>query len=117
MARASVPYVPDRGDVIAINFNPQSGIEQSGERPALVLTNKSFNSGSGLLFACPITKTRRNETLEIEMPRSSNVMGVALVAHTRSVDWSTRGARFVGRVPSALLDDAGSILKAILQIE
>lgn len=117
MAKVSSRYVPDRGDVIVINFTPQSGIEQSGERPALVLTGKSFNSSSGLVFACPITRTRRNEILEIDMPNSSNVNGVALIAHTRSVDWSSRGARLVGRVPMALLDDAGNILKAILQIE
>ena len=116
MGKARARYVPDRGDVIALNFTPQSGIEQSGARPALVLTSKSFNSASGLVFTCPITRTRRNEILEIEMPSSSNVTGVALIAHTRSVDWSSRGARLVGRVPPALLEDVGNILKAILQI-
>ena len=55
----AAPYHPDRGDLAWINFEPQAGREQAKNRPALILTSREFNLRTGLLIACPITRTER----------------------------------------------------------
>jgi len=52
-------YIPGKGDFIAVTFDPQSGREQKGRRPALVVSNDLFNKHTGLVIVCPITNTDR----------------------------------------------------------
>jgi len=52
-----VKYIPEQGDIVALSFDPQSGYEQKGRRPAVIISNKTFNQHIGLAFACPITKS------------------------------------------------------------
>lgn len=107
-------YVPRKGDVIALTFDPQAGHEQRGRRPALVVSNDLFNKHTGLCIACPITNTRRDHPFHVGVPESDGVTGFVMVEQVKSVDFRTREAKRIGRASSALLDEVLSILDACL---
>jgi mRNA interferase MazF len=77
---------PDRGDAIWLEFNPQTGHEQAGRRPALVLSPQAYNRKVGLLICCPITHQAKGYPFEVRLPDNSGVSGVIL-ADLRSKVW------------------------------
>ena len=87
-------YVPDRGDLVWLNFIPQSGHEQRGMRPAIVLSKESYNSKTGLALCCPITTKVKGYPFEVET-RSQNVQGVILSDQVRNLDWRSRQAQLI----------------------
>lgn len=95
-------YVPDRGDLIWINFNPQSGREQAGRRPALVLSPAKYNGRVGLALLCPITRHAKGYPFEVPLA-SSGIEGVVLSDHVKSLDWNLRDAEFVGKAEVAVV--------------
>lgn len=97
-------YVPDRGDVVWLNFTPQSGREQAGHRPALVISPKSYNQKVGLALFCPITSHVKGYPFEVALPTGFSVSGAVLSDHIKSLDWKTRKAEFKGRVSKAVLE-------------
>jgi len=107
-------YVPSRGDLIAISFDPQSGREQRGRRPALVVSNDLFNRHTGLCIACPITNTRRDYPFHVPIPDGLPVTGFVMVEQVRSLDFGARKAKRIGRVPEGVLEEALSILDAVI---
>ena len=90
-------YIPDRGDVVWINFNPTRGSEQKGKRPAIVISPKSYNSVSGLALLCPITSQVKEYPFEVVI-KIKNISGVALVDQIRSVDWRERKIKYIGKI-------------------
>lgn len=88
-------YVPDRGDAIWINLDPQSGREHAGRRPAIVLSPSQYNGRVGLALICPITNRVKRYPFEVEIPAGLPVTGVVLADHVKSLDWRTRQAQFV----------------------
>lgn len=92
-------YVPDRGDVAWINFDPQAGHEQAGRRPALVLTSAIYNAPSTLAIVCPITSKAKGYPYEVPIPSGLPVAGVVLADHARSLDWHARNAQFICTLP------------------
>lgn len=88
----AAPYVPDRGDVIRLNFDPQAGHEQAGHRPALVLSPKAYNGRTGLCLVVPITSQSKGYPFELALPAACRTTGVALCDQVRSLDWKTRMA-------------------------
>lgn len=88
-------YVPEKGDLIALSFDPQSGHEQKGRRPALVVSNFLFNKATGLAIVCPLTNTNRNIPFHLPVPSSSSLTGFVMVEQVRSVDFNARKAKFV----------------------
>ncbi|MCC6154388.1 MAG: endoribonuclease MazF [Candidatus Hydrogenedentes bacterium] len=88
-------YVPKPGDVIWISFDPQAGREQSGRRPALVLSPVHYNKRSGLCLCCPITSRVKSYPFEVSIPGGLKVQGAILADHIRSLDWRVRGAEFM----------------------
>src|SRR4030065_1421235 len=78
-------YVPQKGDFIAVSFDPQSGHEQKGRRPALVVSNDLFNRHTGLAIVCPITTTHRNFPFHVALAREKNVTGFVMVEQVKSV--------------------------------
>lgn len=108
-------YVPDRGDIVWTNFDPQMGHEQAGSRPALVLSRKLFNEASGLALFCPITGRQKGYPFEVPVPRTQNVYGVVLVDHLKSLDWEARPIEFVERAPDTLLDSVLDKLDILLR--
>jgi mRNA interferase MazF len=112
MARAK--YVPDRGDFVWLNLNPRTGHEQSGYRPALVLTPTTFNGKSGLCVVCPATSKPKGYPFEVPHPGADDPNTVILSEHVRCVDWRARGARFLHRVPQDVLDEVVARLDALI---
>ncbi|HEU0009548.1 MAG TPA: endoribonuclease MazF [Verrucomicrobiae bacterium] len=105
---------PERGDLVWIDFDPQSGREQAGRRPALVLTPSSYNRLVGLLIACPITRQAKGYPFESALPAGLAVQGVVLADHLRSVDWRKRRAEFIGKAAAHVLDDVAAKVQALL---
>ena len=87
-------YIPTRGDIVWLSFTPQAGHEQSGHRPALVLSPKSYNDKTSLALLCPITSTSKGYPFEVPLPSQSAISGVVLVDQIKSLDWRSRQARF-----------------------
>ncbi|MFQ6609667.1 MAG: endoribonuclease MazF [Fidelibacterota bacterium] len=109
-------YIPNRGDIVWLNFTPQSGHEQMGKRPALVLSPKSYNAKVGLAVFCPITSQIKGYPFEVRIEKTKKIGGVALSDQLKSLDWQSRKARFVEKVPESVLVECSSKLKALLQI-
>jgi len=107
-------YVPERGDLIALTFDPQAGHEQTGRRPALVVSHFDFNKHTGLAIVCPVTTTDRGFPFHVAIVGCPKVTGFAMVEQVKSVDFRTRQAKRVARVPSPILDEVLSILDACI---
>ena len=107
-------YVPDRGDVVWIDFDPRAGHEQAGRRPALVLSPKIYNRRSGLMLCCPITNQVKGYPFEVAVPARSGTTGVVLADHVKSLDWKARGARKRGKAPRPVVIEVFRKLHALL---
>ena len=105
-------YVPDRGDIIWIDFDPQAGHEQAGHRPALVLSPAVYNAKVGLLIACPMTTKLKGYPFEV--PISGAAPGAALADQVKSLDWRARGAVFKGRASTNEVMDARKKVRALV---
>jgi mRNA interferase MazF len=101
MPRAA--FVPERGDFIRVVLDPRIGREQSGERPALVLTERQFNELTGFVFAAPITNTEHRWPFEVPIPRGLRVQGVVMADQTKSIDYVARYVRFLAKAPDTLV--------------
>jgi mRNA interferase MazF len=107
-------FVPKKGDLIALSFDPQSGHEQSGRRPALVVSNDLFNRHTGLCIACPITSSRRDFPFHVALPDDHDVTGFVMVEQVKSIDFRARRAKRIGQAPTQVLDEVLSILDACI---
>ena len=94
-----------QGDIIKLNFNPQSGHEQAGFRPAVVISNDFFNEKVNMTIVCPITNTNRSFPLHIPLDDRSKTTGVVLCEHVKSIDLEARSYHSVERIPQDLLDE------------
>lgn len=112
-----VAYQPERGDFIWLDFSPQSGTEQAGRRPALVISPRDFNIATGLAVVCPITNTNTGGTFEVPIPRGVKVSGVILSHQFRSLDWITRNAKFHSKANQDLMWEVMGRIEAILCID
>ena len=92
-------WTPERGDIVWITMNPTAGHEQSGRRPALVLSPGSYNSKVGLAILCPITSQAKGYPFEVRIPDGLTVEGVVLSDQAKSLDWRSRGAEFACSAP------------------
>jgi mRNA interferase MazF len=112
----SAAYQPDRGHFVHLNFTPQAGSEQAGNRPALILSPQTFNIATGLAFVCPVTNQGKGSPFEVPIPRGAKVTGYVLVSQTRSIDWIARNTQFHSLAPEEFVLDVLARLEAILQI-
>lgn len=108
-------YLPDQGDLAWINFDPQAGREQAKNRPALVLTTSDFNAATGLLVACPVTRTERQWRTRIALVGTTTI-GFIMIEQLKGLDWQARGAAFIERVPRSLMDDVKSRIGTMLDL-
>lgn len=109
-------YIPQRGDAMWVDLNPRIGREQSGHRPALVLTPAKYNRRMKLAICCPITSRDQRTEFEVTLPEGLGVKGVVLAYQVRSVDWRARGTRFLATVPDDIVEKVLLMLDAILDI-
>jgi len=89
-------YVPERGDIVWMNFDPQAGREQRGKRPALVISPKGYNEKVGLGLFCPITSKIKNYPFEVEI-EGGKINGAVLSDQIKSFDWRTRNIEFIAK--------------------
>ncbi len=108
-------YIPVRGDVVKISFDPQAGKEIWGNpRPALVLSPYEFNRLKGVAIVCPITRTNRGDPFEVEIPEGLDVCGVIRADQVKSLDWQVRKAEFLCSMPPQTVWDTADIVHALI---
>ena len=107
-------YVPSKGDFIAVTFDPQSGHEQKGHRPALVVSNTLFNRRVGLAFVCPVTNTNIEYPFHVAVPGDVKITGFVMVEQLKSIDYRARKAKFIGKASEEMFDEVLSILDACI---
>ncbi|MED4534223.1 type II toxin-antitoxin system PemK/MazF family toxin [Metabacillus fastidiosus] len=96
---------PDRGDLVYVNFNPQAGHEQAGNRPGIVLSPKSFNEITGFAAICPIINSIRGWGYEVKLPEGLAFQGVILTDQVKSLDWKARNIKIKDHVSEEIVDD------------
>ena len=107
-------YVPDRGDAVWITFTPQSGHEQAGHRPALVLSPASYNGKVGFAILCLITSQVKGYPFEVTAPAGSRLNGVILADQVKSLDWRVRKAEFICKLPRETTSEVLDKLQTLL---
>jgi mRNA interferase MazF len=107
-------YIPKQGDIIAITFDPQSGHEQKGRRPAYVVSKDLFNRSTGMAIVCPITNTDRAFPFHVPIPKESKLKGFIMIEQVKSVDFHSRRAKRIERGDDELLSNVLSILDACI---
>ncbi len=105
-------YVPRQGDLVALDFNPQSGHEQKGRRPALVISKDAFNKGTGLAICCPITNTDRRVPFHVLITGRTSLTGFVMCEQMKSLDYRSRRMKLIERAPRDLLEDVLAIVDA-----
>ena len=108
-------FVPQAGDVVWLLFDPQAGHEQSGHRPALVISPALYNGKTGLMVCCPMTTQIKGYPFEVPA-QVDGVDGAVLADQVKSLDWSVRNARKKGRVPDLVMAHVRAKIKALLLI-
>lgn len=107
-------YIPERGDLVWLEFSPQFGHEQAGHRPALIISPKAYNQKVGLVLVCPITSQTKGYPFEVGLPYGFEVTGVILADQIKSLDWKARRAVFIAQVPEAVVAQALAKAAALL---
>lgn len=110
-----VAYVPEAGDIVTINFDPQVGREQAKRRPALVLTDQRYNRASGLAVVCPLTSKRKSYPFALPVT-VDRIEGAILVDQLKSIDWAGRKARFHSKAQPELLSKTRQYVSVLLGI-
>jgi mRNA interferase MazF len=108
-------YVPERGDIVWLQFDPQAGHEQAGKRPALVISPSSYNGRVGLALLCPITSQEKGYPFEVVLPAGLKVRGVILADQIKSLDWQIRRAERVESAPRDVLDEAAAKIRVLIE--
>lgn len=108
-------YVPDRGDIVWLNFDPQAGHEQAGKRPAFVLSPASYNRKVGLALFCPITNRIKGYPFEVNLPDGLPITGTILSDQIKSLDWQARNASFVCTLPNSTVQQVLAKATALLK--
>lgn len=110
-------YVPERGDVVWLAFNPRAGHEQAGTRPALVISPGSYNRRVGLALFCPLTTQVKGYPFEVVLPPGLKAQGAILSDQIKSLDWRVRKAKLLCRVPREILDETLARVLALIDPE
>ncbi len=107
-------YIPEKGDAVWLNFNPQSGHEQAGHRPAVVISPKSYNQKVGLALFCPITNQAKGYPFEVVIPRNKKISGVVLSDQIKSLDWKARNVEFITKLPDLVIEKILGKIKTLM---
>ena len=107
-------YVPQRGDLVWVTFNPQAGHEQAGRRPAVVISPGAYNAKAGLAIMCPITSQVKGYPYEVLIPEGLPVVGAILSDQVKSLDWRARRAEFISHLPPRIMGELIGKLSTLL---
>lgn len=97
-------YTPRQGDIVFLDFSPQSGHEQAGRRPAVIVSNDQFFRRTKLALVCPITNTNNKFPLHIPLDHRTQTTGVILCEQVKCLDVISRNVKFVERIPNNLIE-------------
>lgn len=109
MARA---FVPDAGDIVWLQFDPQADHEQAGHRPALVLSPAAYNGKTGLMLCCPMTTQIKGYPFEVRIAGDTD--SAVLADQVNSLDWRARRAKLKGRISAAELAEVRAKVMALV---
>ena len=112
---ATRTYVPDGGDIVWLEFDPQAGHEQAGHRPALVISPASYNGKTSLMVCCPLTTKIKGHPFEV-LTDVGGVAGAVLSDQVKSLDWRVRNAKKKGSVAPHVMLHVRAKIKALLSI-
>jgi mRNA interferase MazF len=107
-------YIPDRGDIVRLDFNPTLGREQSGYRPAVIVTTKQFNRATQLALVCPITSKIKGFDLEVILPEGLATSGAILTFQLKTIDWHKRQVKYVESLPPETIEELLAKLQALI---
>lgn len=105
-----------QGDIIKLNFNPQSGHEQAGYRPALVVSNDIFHQKTNLVIVCPISNTLNDFPLHVKLDSRTTTTGSILCQHIKSLDVVSRSYVFVEHLPDDILQEVFDIIYGEIEL-
>ena len=97
-------YIPNRGDIVWLNFTPQAGHEQRGKRPALVISPVEYNKKTGLALCCPITSNVKGYPFEVVI-EGKKINGAILSDHIKNLDWKAREIKFIEKAKSSIVSE------------
>jgi mRNA interferase MazF len=106
-----------QGDIIWLDFDPQTGHEQKGRRPALVISNETFNNFSSLAIVCPITNTNKNHPFHVKLDKRTKTKGVVLSDQSRTLDIKARNYEFIEKIPNDILIEVIDIIGGFIEGE
>lgn len=109
-------YIPDYADVVWVVFEPRIGHEQSGRRPALVLSSREFSQHTSLAVVCPITSRVKGLPFEIEL-EDTTMKGAVLPIHVKSIDWAARKVKFIEKAPKRIADRVAESVGVMIGLE
>lgn len=108
-------YVPKRGEVVWLQFDPQAGHEQAGRRPAVIVSPREYNAKTGLALCCPITSRIKGYPFEVALGESAEVSGVILADQIKSLDWRARRARTLWTLPEKALQELLAKIRVLVE--
>jgi len=106
-------YIPERGDIVWVSFNPQAGKEQAGKRPAVVISPSLHNKSAGLALMCPIISQKKGYPFEV-IVNGKKIEGVVLINQIRSLDWERRSVLFIEKISQESLDEVLGKLRTLV---
>jgi len=108
-----IKYTPERGDIVWLDFDPQSGREQKGKRPAIVISPKEYNKKVGLGLFCPITSITKNYPFEVKI-ENKKINGVILADQIKNLDWTARDIEFAAKAPDNVVEEVIEKIKVLI---
>ena len=109
-------YVPERGDLVWLIFDPEAGHGRAGRYPVLVLSPALYNRRASLALVCPISNQVKGYPFEVALPQGLSISGVVLADHVNSADWVARHAQFTGKAPPEVIAEVTAKLRPLLRL-
>jgi mRNA interferase MazF len=109
-------YIPKQGDIIDINFTPQAGFEQAGRRPAVVVSNSTYNKMTSFVMVCPVSNANSGFPLHLPLTGTTKTKGFVLCEHLKAFDYQERHATFREALPGEILGRINGILAGFFEI-
>lgn len=110
-------YIPSQGDICYIDFNPIKGHEQSGIRPAIVISNNTFNYKTKMIIVCPITSNEKLFPTHYVLTKTKKIKGSVLCEHVRSIDYETRNVRFIEKMTFEDFNEVIELINCCIEID
>jgi len=109
-------YLAKQGDIISLDFEPRTGHEQKGKRPAMVVSNNIYNEFTNLAMVCPITNTNRHFPLHVDLDERTVTTGVVMCEQVKALDLHARNAAFLEKAPQDIVEEVIDLLVGFVEV-